>query len=135
MDLKNAITIAASGMKVQGERIKIVSENLVNANTLPSNPGEDPYQRKTITFKNMFDKAMQTNLVKVDKIDNDKAEFGQKYEPYHPAADENGYVQTPNVNVFVEMMDIRDAQRSYEANLKIIEASRDMIESTINLLN
>lgn len=134
MDLVKAIKISASGMQAQGVRMRIISENLANAGSLGGSAGEDPYRRKTVTFKNELDRTLGARLVKIHSIGFDKAEFGRKYDPHHPAADEGGYVSTPNVNGLVEVMDMREARRSYEANLNIIEASKRMLERTIDIL-
>ena len=134
-DIMNAMTISAHGMKAQGARIRVISENIANADTTGLTPGADPYRRQTISFKNELDREMGIRLVDVGDIgvDND-AQFGLEFNPDHPAADEEGYVKTSNVNTMIEMMDIREAQRSYEANLGLIEQSRAMITRTIDLL-
>lgn len=134
-DIINAIQISSNGMRVQGTRIRVLSENVANAETTGLKPGEDPYRRKTISFKNEMDRGLGIDLVSVDKISTDKkTPFEMKYLPDHPAADENGYVKMPNVNTMMEIMDVREAQRSYEANLGMIEQSRAMISRTIDLL-
>jgi flagellar basal-body rod protein FlgC len=133
-DLVKTIKISAAGMQAQGTRLRVIAENIANADSLGKAPGDKPYQRKIVTFKNELDRAMDTNKVKVDKILNDRTEFTKKFDPQHPAADEDGYVLLPNVSSLVEMMDMREAQRSYEANLKIIEVSKTMLTRTIDLL-
>ena len=134
-DILSAISISASGMKAQGARIRVIAENVANANTTGTTPGADPYQRQTISFKNELDRQAGLRLVEVDSIGRDtEASFGLEYMPDHPAANADGYVKTPNVNTMLEMMDIREAQRSYEANLGLIEQSRSMISRTIDLL-
>ncbi len=134
-DIFNAMKISANGMRAQGTRIRVISENVANADTTGLTPGSDPYQRQTISFKNAMDREMGINLVEVDDIGTDtKTPFLLEFMPDHPAADEAGYVKTPNVNTMLEMMDIREAQRSYEANLGMIEQSRAMISRTIDLL-
>ncbi len=134
-ELLNAMQISASGMRAQGTRIRVITENVANANTTGNTPGADPYRRQTITFKNEMDKQLGVNQVRVDDIDTDrKTPFSLKYIPDHPAADEKGYVKMPNVQPLIEMMDIREAQRSYEANLGMIEQSRSMVQRTIDLL-
>ncbi len=135
MDLLDAMTQAAKGMKAQGTRMRIISENMANADTTATAPGGDPYQRKVVTFKNMLDKETGLKEVKVDKIVSDNSDFVMKYEPGHPAADKHGYVKTPNVNTLVEMMDMREAQRSYEANLGVIDMAKSMLMRTIDLLS
>ena len=134
MDLNNAIAISASGMRAQSTRIRVVAENIANADSLGTNKGEDPYRRKTILFKNALDRDINAELVKIGKIKFDKSPFKTVYEPHHPMADEKGYIQRPNVNSLIEMMDMREAQRSYEANLGTIDTSRSMIQRTIDLL-
>lgn len=133
-DLVKSIRMSASGMQTQGVRLRVISENVANANSLPQNPGDQPYQRKLVLFKNVLDRAIQGRKVQIDKIIQDRSEFGKKYDPSHPAADAEGYVMTPNVNGLVEMMDMREAQRSYEANLAVIETSKGMLVRTIDLL-
>lgn len=134
-DLLSAIGVSAGGMRAQGERVRVVSENVANAETTGTTPGADPYRRQTITFKNVLDRETGAYMVEVDRIGVDqKTPFEMKYIPDHPAADENGYVKMPNVNTMMEMMDVREAQRSYEANLGLIEQSRAMISRTIELL-
>ena len=134
MDLLNAMEIAAKGMRVQGVRMRVISQNLANSETTGSKPGEDPYQRQLITFKNVLDRNKGVNFVTVDRLVKDQSEFRLKYDPQHPAADGNGYVKLPNVNSLIEMMDMREAQRSYEANLGIIDMTRSMLVRAIDLL-
>ena len=133
--LFNAMAISAMGMRVQGERIRVITENVANADTASNVPGEDPYRRQIITFKNEMDRDRGVDLVEVADIDQDmKSPFPEKYMPDHPGADERGYVRMPNVNTLIEVMDIREAQRSYEANLGMIERSKEMATRTIDLL-
>lgn len=134
MDLLNSLKISASGMRAQGTRLRVVAENVANAESLGNNPGDDPYRRKTITFDNVLDRGMNADLVKVAKIGRDRSEFQTAYEPHHPLADENGYVKRPNVNSLIEMTDMREAERSYEANLSVIESSKSLIQRTIELI-
>lgn len=133
-DLTTAMELAAKGMKAQGVRMRVISENLANAETTGKTPGERPYQRQVVTFKNELNRANGTREVKVDRVVDDKSDFILKYDPSHPAADKKGYVKTPNVNPLIEMMDMREAQRSYEANLGVIDMSRSMMMRTIDLL-
>jgi len=121
-------------MKVQGTRLRVISENLANADSLPTGPGKSPYRRKNIQFQNVLNRELGLNLVKVKKIGVDKSEFNRRFDPGHPAADEKGYVQTPNVKTLIEVMDMREAQRSYEANLTAIRTARSMMRATIDLL-
>ncbi|MCS5599875.1 MAG: flagellar basal body rod protein FlgC [Rhodospirillales bacterium] len=133
-DLISSLKISAAGMKVQGTRLRVISENLANADSLPTGPGKSPYRRKNIQFQNVLNRELGLNLVKVKKIGVDKSEFNRRFEPAHPAADEKGYVQTPNVKTLIEVMDMREAQRSYEANLTAIRTARSMMRRTIDLL-
>jgi len=134
MDLMTSIKISAAGMRAQGERLKIISENIANADSLSPYEGGDPYRRKIVTFQNVLDRKLGADLVKVKGIELDKTEFKKSYNPGHPAANEDGYVIRPNVNPLIEMMDMREAQRSYEANLRIIGVAKSMLTRTIDLL-
>ena len=133
-DLASALAISASGMKAQGTRLKIVAQNIANASSTADKTGGDPYRRKVVTFANVLDKELGTRLVEIKSLKEDTSEFRLKYDPNHPAANKEGFVEMPNVNALVEMMDMREAQRSYEANLNMIEASKNMISKTIGLL-
>lgn len=133
-DLFTTFRISASGMKVQGTRLRVISENIANADSLPTEPGKQPYRRKEVTFKNAFDRAAGTDLVEVHRIRPDHSEFGKRFDPGHPAADKDGYVLTPNVNTLIEVMDMREAQRSYEANLSVIRSTKTMMQRTIDIL-
>ncbi|HVY98423.1 MAG TPA: flagellar basal body rod protein FlgC [Dongiaceae bacterium] len=134
MDLMDSLAISAAGMRVQGERLRVISENIANADSVSEAPGGDPYRRKTITFRNELDRQAGLDLVKVQKVGLDPSEFTRKYDPNNPAADNSGYVKLPNVNALIEMSDMREAQRSYEANLKVIEVARGMLQRTIDIL-
>ncbi|TXH38035.1 MAG: flagellar basal body rod protein FlgC [Rhodospirillaceae bacterium] len=134
MDLNDSLMIAAAGMRVQGERLRVISENLANADSVAETPGGDPYRRKTISFKNALNKELGLETVQVSKIGKDQSDFRKKYDPGNPAADKSGYVTLPNVNTLIELTDMREAERSYEANLKTIEASRTMLQRTIDIL-
>lgn len=133
-DLNKASQIAVSGMKAQAERLRVVSENLANADSLPATADAQPYRRKTISFRSILDKETGANIVKVKKVDVDRSDFIKKYDPKHPAADSDGYVQAPNVNPLIEMMDMREAQRTYEANLNVVSVSTSMLTKTVDLL-
>lgn len=134
-DMYDAMTISAYGMRAQGERTRVISENIANAQTTGLNPTQDPYSRKVITFKNEMDRQHGEKLVRVEDITDDRRdEFPLKYMPDHPAANAEGYVKMPNVNILIELNDMREAQRSYEANLGMIENSRTMMFRTIDLL-
>lgn len=134
MDLAKAMMISAAGMKVQSVRMRVIAENLANAGSVATGPGVDPYRRKTVTFINVLDSAMGVTRVKVNRVTFDSSEFGSRYDPGHPAADENGYIKTPNVNGLIEAMDMKQSQRSYEANLNSIEVSKSMMMRTLDLL-
>jgi flagellar basal-body rod protein FlgC len=133
-DLLSSFRISAAGMKAQGARLRVISQNIANSDSLPTEPGQNPYQRKTITFKNALNRELDTTLVEVSKIGKDTSDFAKRFDPSHPAADKDGYVLAPNVNKLVEMMDMREAQRSYEANLSAIRTSRAMLNKTLELL-
>jgi flagellar basal-body rod protein FlgC len=126
--------IAASGLEAQSNRLRIISENLANASSTGNTPGADPYSRKLISFESALDEASGADLVKVSGVENSKDAFKTEFDPQHPAADPQGYVKLPNVNVLVEMADMREASRAYEANLQIITKSREMVSMTIDLL-
>lgn len=134
MDLIDTIHISSAGMKAQQDRLKIVSQNIANADSVGTKSGQAPYRRQTISFKSALDKETGLNVVRTDKVGTDKSDFVKKYEPANPNADAQGYVFYPNVNSIHEMMDMREARRSYEANLNTIEASKAMLNQTINLL-
>ena len=121
-------------MKAQGTRLRVIAENIANANSLATQPGELPYRRQIITFENVLNNRSGLNMVQVDQIRPDLSKFGKTFDPSHPSADENGYVLTPNVNTLIEMMDMREAQRSYEANLNVIKNSKAMLTSLIDIL-
>ncbi len=133
-DLIKTMKISGAGMKAQGTRLRVIAENVANASSLPTTPGDTPYRRQVITFKNELDRRMGLDMVQVDKVGPDRSEFGRSYEPGHPGADQDGYVRTPNVNALVEIMDMREAQRSYEANINVVRASKKMLQSTIDIL-
>lgn len=133
-DLLRTLRISASGMKAQGTRLRVISENVANVDSLPTQAGGLPYRRKVVTFRNELDQAIGVNTVRVDRIKTDLSDFQQRFDPAHPAADPNGYVLTPNVSTLVEMTDMREAQRSYEANLNVIKSSKSMLQDTIALM-
>ena len=134
MDISKAIAISASGMDAQTARLRVIAENLANQDSTGSSPGAEPYRRKTITFEDRLDKELGVDTVKVRNVGIDKSDLPKKYDPSHPAADAQGYVRTPNVNSFVEIMDMREAQRGYSANLNVMEVTRTMLTRTIELL-
>jgi flagellar basal-body rod protein FlgC len=134
MKLEDAVTIASHGMRVQSTRVQIAAQNLANADSLATTPGGDPYRRRTVSFREALDRASGLDLVGVHRYGVDRGDFDQRYEPSHPAADDAGYVKLPNVEPLVELMDMREAQRSYEANLQAMSLTRTMVSQTLNLL-
>lgn len=134
MDFLRSLSIAASGMKAQAGRMRVISENIANADSTATRPGADPYRRKIPSFAAHVDRDLQANVVDLGRVTRDPTDFRTKYDPGNPAADAKGDVKLPNVNPLVEMMDMRDAQRSYEANLDMITATRRMIARTLDIL-
>jgi flagellar basal-body rod protein FlgC len=134
MDLMKSIAIAASGLRAQAGRMEVISENIANADSAPSEPGGDPYRRKIATFQSEMDKTLGARVVALGSVRQDPSEFMVKNQPGNPAADANGNVKYPNVNPLVEMADMRDAQRSYSANVNVINATRAMIQRTLDIL-
>jgi flagellar basal-body rod protein FlgC len=134
MDFLKSIAIAASGLRAQAGRMRVISENVANADSTAPRAGANPYRRKIPTFRAEMDRALDAKVVALGSVRTDPSDFRTRYEPGHPAADANGYVRYPNVNSVVEMTDMRDAQRSYEANLNVIGATRRMLQRTIDIL-
>jgi len=134
VDFLKSMAIAASGLKAQSGRMRVIAENIANADSTAPRAGGTPYRRKIATFRTEVDRAIEAQTVGMGRVQLDQTDFRTKYEPGHPAADRNGYVKYPNVNAMVEMTDMREAQRSYEANLNVIGATRRMIQRTIDLL-
>jgi flagellar basal-body rod protein FlgC len=134
MDFLKSIAIAASGLRAQAGRMRIISENIANADSTAPTQGTDPYRRKIPTFRAEVDRALEAQVVALGRVRPDQSEFRLKHEPGHPAADASGNVKYPNVNSLIEMTDLREAQRSYEANINVITASRRMIQRTIEIL-
>jgi flagellar basal-body rod protein FlgC len=134
MDPSTTLDISAKGMTAQSTRLRVIAENIANSSTTGSSPGADPYRRKIVVFSNTLDQALGTTTVGVRQIETDKSPFPQRYDPANPAADATGYVKTPNVNSFVEIMDMKEAQRSYTANLNVMETTRGMMTRTVDLL-
>ncbi|MEA2987343.1 MAG: flagellar basal-body rod protein FlgC [Alphaproteobacteria bacterium] len=134
MDFLKSIAVAASGLRAQAGRMRVISENIANADSTAQRPDSDPFRRKIPTFRSEIDRALDARVVGLGKVRNDPSQFRLKYEPGHPAADANGNVRYPNVNALIEMTDMREAQRSYEANLNVIGATRRMIQRTIDIL-
>lgn len=134
-DLKASLFIAGSGMYAQGTRLRTIAENMANVDSTAQSPGEDPYRRKLVRFRNVMDGQLGANLVRVRDITTDqKTPLTIKYDPSNPAADGDGYVKYPNINTLIELMDMREANRSYESNLKVIETARQMYSQTLGIL-
>ncbi|MGA2891457.1 MAG: flagellar basal body rod protein FlgC [Xanthobacteraceae bacterium] len=134
MDFVKSLTVAASGLRAQIGRMRIISENIANSDSVAQTPGGDPYRRRIVTFSSELDSSLGVNVVKLGRVETDASDFLIKHEPGNPAADANGDVKYPNVNSLVEMTDLRDAQRSYEANLNVISSTRKMLQKTIDIL-
>ena len=134
MNLETIMKISAAGMKVQSDRMRVTSENVANAQSTASTPGGDPYRRKTVSFENELSRELGANLVGVKRYGLDRSPFELRHEPGHPAADENGYVKYPNINPLIELMDMREAQRSFEANLSSLQTAKTMASRLIELL-
>ena len=132
--ISSALKIAASGMEAQSTRLRVVSENVANARSTGLTPGSDPYRRKTVTFAGELDRLTGAELVRVEDVGVDRSDFVTEHDPGNPAADADGYVKMPNVNMLVEMADMREANRSYEANLQVIKQARELINMTIDLM-
>ncbi|NBB71047.1 MAG: flagellar basal body rod protein FlgC [Alphaproteobacteria bacterium] len=134
MKLEDAVQVASAGMRVQSTRVQIASQNLANSDSLATTPGGEPYRRKTVSFREALDRDSGLHLVGIDRYGVDQGAFDKRHDPSHPAADAAGYVQLPNVEPLVELMDMREAQRSYEANLQAMSLTRTMVSQTLNLL-
>jgi flagellar basal-body rod protein FlgC len=134
MDFIKSLAIAASGLRAQVGRMEVISENIANADSVSQAPGGDPYRRKIVTFTSELDRSLDAQVVKLGRIESDNSDFIVRHEPGNPAADANGDVKYPNVNTLIEMTDLRDAQRSYEANLNVVTATRRMLQRTIDIL-
>ena len=135
MDLGNVLKVAASALSAQGARLQVISQNLANAESTGTTPGAEPYRRKIVTFKNVLDQAAGVQLVKTGPVTTAAGDFERHFDPAHPAADKDGYVMVPNVNPLVELMDMREAQQSYQANLSVIDAAKSMLSRTLDLLH
>lgn len=129
-----AIKVAASGLEAQSRRMLVVSENLANASSTGSTPGANPYTRKTVSFEAALDEATGAKLVSVDRVEFDRKPYRIEHDPSHPAADADGNVKMPNVDMLVELADMRETNRSYEANLQVVKQARSLISMTIDLL-
>ena len=134
MDFNTSIGIAATGLHAQSARMRIIAENIANADSTATTPGGEPYRRRVPTFETVMNQELGGRVVTMGKLAFDQSDFNNRYEPGHPAADENGYVQYPNVNTLIETMDMRQAQRSYEANLNVVSISRQMLGQTLDIL-
>jgi flagellar basal-body rod protein FlgC len=134
MDLDRALRISAAGMAAQSTRLRVVAENLANRDSTGEAPGADPYRRRTVAFANRLDRAMGMETVAVSRLGTAPGDFPSRFDPGHPAADARGYVKTPNVDSLVEVMDMREAQRSYSANLSVLETTRGMLTRAIEAL-
>ncbi len=133
-NLSVSADIAVSGMKAQAERLRVISENMANADSVGIRPGEDPYRRQVVMFKDYVDQSTGAQMVKVSKVTTDNSPFEMRYEPNHPAANAEGYVALPNVNPLVEMMDMKEAQRSYDANMAMMQTAREMNSKILDVL-
>lgn len=134
MDFFKSLSIAASGLKAQTGRMRVIAENIANADSTPAKLGENPYRRKIVTFKRVFDRELNADVVKLGRVAPDRSQFGSRFEPGNPAADAKGNVLTPNVSSVIETMDMREAQRTYEANLNVITVTRQMLGRTLDIL-
>jgi flagellar basal-body rod protein FlgC len=134
MDLAKSLRISASGLSAQTTRLRVIAENLANAESTAKVPGGEPYRRKVVSFAATLDRELDAQTVKVSRIAPAAGDLERRYDPAHPAADADGYVLMPNVNPLIEMTDMREAQRSYQANLAVIDAAKTMIGRTIDLL-
>lgn len=128
------LKIASAGLQAQSTRLRVVAENLANADSTATTKGGDPYRRKTVSFDSAMDRAVGAEMVKVKQIGRDRSDFQLSYDPSHPAADDKGYVKRPNVQPLIEMMDMREAGRSFEASMNVIEQSRTMMNRVVDLL-
>jgi len=134
MDFFKSLTIAASGLRAQMGRMRVISENIANVDSVAATPGGEPYRRKIVTFVSELDRAIGAKVVDLGPVQTDNSDFPVRHEPGSPAANAEGNVKYPNVNTLIEMTDLRDAQRSYEANLNVITATRRMLQRTIDML-
>jgi flagellar basal-body rod protein FlgC len=134
MDFLKSIAIAASGLRAQAGRMRVISENIANTDSTAQRAGTDPFRRKIATFRSEIDRSLDARIVTLGPVRTDPSEFRTKHEPGHPAADASGLVKYPNINPLIEMTDLREAQRSYEANINVIGATRRMIQRTLDIL-
>jgi len=134
MDFASSLKVAATGLHAQTARMRVIAENLANADSTGRTPEEEPYRRRVPTFKAEFDREVGGTTVSVGRLAYDMSEFTTRHEPGHPAADEAGYVRYPNVDPLIEAMDMREAQRTYEANLNVVTVTRQMLGRTLDIL-
>ena len=134
MDFLKTISVAASGLKAQAGRMRVIAENIANADSTADKPGADPYRRRVPSFSRRFDKDLEASVVELGRVNIDRSAFRTRFDPGHPAADDKGEVKLPNVNALIETMDMREAQRSYEASLNLISSTRRMISRTLEIL-
>ena len=134
MELDSALRISAAGMDAQTTRLRVIAENLANQDSTGSSPGADPYRRKTVSFENRMDPKAGVATVRVKQVGHDNSDLQLRYDPSNPAANADGYVKLPNVNNIIEVMDMREAERSYSANLAVMQATRGMLNRTLDLL-
>ncbi|HEX4106181.1 MAG TPA: flagellar basal body rod protein FlgC [Rhizomicrobium sp.] len=135
MEFSKSMSIAAAGMRVQSDRMKVIAENIANADSTSPTPGGDPYRRKVSTVTQSFDRELGVNLVETGKTVADKSDFRSQYDPGNPTADAKGYVKLPNVDPLIEIMDMKEAQRSYEADLTVMTSTKQMMSQAVSLLN
>lgn len=134
MDFNSSLRIAATGLQAQSARMRVIAENIANADSAGKAPGDEPYRRRIPTFQTSFDAEIGGRVVEIGRLAYDTSDFSSRYEPGHPAADAAGYVQYPNVNTLIETVDMREAQRSYEANLNVVTVTRQMLGRTLDIL-
>src|SRR3546814_16884567 len=132
MDLVKSLQVSASGMRAQGTRLRVIAENLANAQSTAQVPGGEPYQRKVVSFRNTLDRAAGVEEVRADRIRHDTSEFARRFDPGHPASDEDGYLLLPHVNPMIALLDMREAPRSYEPHLHLLTASPSLLVPTIH---
>lgn len=134
MDLDSALRHAGAGMKAQAARLRVVAQNLANAQSTGAEPGAEPYRRRTVSFGEALERESGLRLVDVRRYGHDRSEPERRFEPGHPAADEQGWVLYPNVEPVIELMDMREAQRSFEANLGAMQTARALLQRALDLL-
>ncbi len=134
MDISKTLMISAAGLRVQSSRMRVLAENIANSGSTALTPDGEPYWRKLVSFENVLDRELGLPLVQIKRFGFDQSDYGRRFEPGHPAAADEGYVKTANVKSIIEMTDMREVLRSYEANLNVIEMSKTMMQQTIDLL-